>query len=774
MVKLKNFKNPPAHFAPGYFWIINSTMDADRMISQLKEMADKGARSVCMHPVPKEFRWNTDMSPAYLSEEFHQIMEKVFKASCEMGIHWYLYDEGGWPSGSACGQVWACDPEKYSRSYAELDENRQVRIVKVQEHPERNAPVPDVLVPGVTEKFIELTHETYAKYMAPAFGKEILFAFTDEPTFSPSGPGRLGWTADLPQEFFRRKGYDLLPHVPALLTEMLMPGSKSAEVMLDYREVMADLFIERFLEPVRSWCHQNGLLSGGHFGGEDQWHTYNLCGFGSIMRSLRALDFPGVDMIWHQLYPGERLHPFPKLASSAAHQNGNSQVLGELFAIYGAGQQPRIQKYLIDYTLVCGINTYVFSAISLDCKDARRSNLSFGPNSTLWPYFGEFHHYIARMSALLAQGKPMTDTALFFDERSLFLGERTGEYAVYRAQKTADTLLESQCDFDYIDDTALTEAQLRGKKLIVGKMKYSRLVLPGKCLFSAAAEKKITALRAAGFPVFDGEDPAALSPVITLNHPEKALRVTKRDLGNGETGYFIFNTSQRKIDIRLTLGESGPLAVADPGTGEFFAIGSQNGSFDWTFAPWESRYFLCGSQKVFPPLQPGPGKVLQTLEKNWQLAPLQKTFPGEHVYETLACNAPAQSVRLGDWRPVLGEDFSGEAVYTLDFNSPKAHEISFLDLGEVCYACRVTLNGKDLGRRCMGDYVFPVQGLLKKGRNHLEIIVTNTLANAINAPEVQARWKKLYPPTGYAYQQRSFEQESLRSGLIGPVRLRKK
>ncbi len=41
------FRDPPARFAPGYFWIINDAMDADTMIAQLREMADKGARSAC-------------------------------------------------------------------------------------------------------------------------------------------------------------------------------------------------------------------------------------------------------------------------------------------------------------------------------------------------------------------------------------------------------------------------------------------------------------------------------------------------------------------------------------------------------------------------------------------------------------------------------------------------------------------------------------------------------------------------------------------------------
>ncbi len=772
MLKNGLFQNPPARFSPGYFWMINDEMDVDVMTAQLKEMADKGASSVCMHPFPREFRWNSNMSPAYLSQAYHSVMAEVAAAADRLGMHWYLYDEGGWPSGSACGQVWASDPERFARTYAELDGNGKVRIVKVQEDPKRNAPVPDVLVPGAAEMFIRLTHEAYAEYLKPYFGSSVRFAFTDEPVMPVSTPGRLGWTADLPQEFLRRKGYDLMPWVSALIRDRPMPGSRVAEVMLDYREVMADLFEERFLLPIRDWCRRNGLLSGGHFGGEDQWLSYAESGFGNLLQSLRALDFPGVDMIWHQLYPGERLHPFPKLASSAAHQNGVSQVLGELFAVYGAGQQPDILKYLLDFMLVCGVNTFVFSAIPMVCRDERMSGISFGPVSPLWEYFREFHDYAARMSALLCQGKSMADTALFLDLRSFALGGRTNEYAVFWAQKAADALLEAQCDFDYIDDRILAGAELKTGKLAVGKMRYSRLVLPGKCLFSEAGKRKLAELRSAGFPVFDADDPAALSPLIGLDKPEKALRATKRDLGGGEYGYFIFNTSDRKIEVRVTLHENAPVAVAEPGSGRWFAVPSSEGSIEWTFQPRESRYFLSGGRVGTEELPSSPGTVVCELKGHWTLRPLWKRFPGRHEYETVLCDGPAESVELGDWRDMLGGSFSGEAEYALDFVCPDAEKAAFLDLGKVGYAARVHLNGKLLGKRMLSPFIFPVKGLLNEGVNHLEVIVTNTLANAINDEAVQERWTRDFPRSYYAPMQRAFEQESLPSGLIGPVVLR--
>ena len=772
MLKNNLFQDPPAHLSPGYFWIINDEMDVDVMVSQLEEMADKGVRSVCLHPYPKEFRWNSNMSPAYLSEEYHAIIKKVAGAAHRLGMKWYLYDEGGWPSGGACGQVWSKDPERFNRTWAELDENGEVQIVKVPEAPESRAPVPDVLVPGATEMFLRLTHERYAEYLEPYFGSSVRFTFTDEPTMSLCSPGRLGWTADLPQEFLRRKGYDLMPWVPALIREQLMPGSKAADVAWDYREVMADLFEERFLLPVRNWCRKHKLLSGGHFGGEDEWLRYHRMGFGNILQSLRALDFPGVDVIWRQIYPGERLHPFPKLASGAAHQNGDRQVLGELFSIYGAGQQPDAMRYLLDFMLVCGVNTFVLSGMSLTVRDGRMGMVSFGPVDPLWPYFREFHDYAAKMSALMCQGESCADTALFLDLRAFLLGGRINEYAVARAEKCSDFLLEKQCDFDYIDDRLLVSAELKDGSLTVGKAKYSRLVLPGKCLFSPAGEKKMAELRAAGFPVFDGSDPAALSPLIALDHPEPALRVTKRDLGDNEYGYFIFNTSDRKLEVRITLPETAPAAAAEPGSGQWFAVPSSGGTFPWTFQPREARYFLSGGHIETRPLPPSPGKTVCELTGQWTLRPLWKRFPGQHEYETVTCDEPARPAKPGDWQELLGESFSGEAVYSLDFTCPAPEKAAFLDLGKVCYAARVKLNGKDVGARMMSPFIFPVGGILRKSGNHLEITVTNTLANAINDPKVQEHWNAVFPRTMYTPLQRSFEQESLCSGLLGPVILR--
>lgn len=779
MFSIHAFKHPAAKFSPAYFWGINAPMEIGDLIAQLRGMYDLGVRSVCLHPVPKEFRHGlSNMTPPYLSEDYFAIIGALVREAARLGIHYYLYDEGGWPSGSACGQVWASDPERFTRSFAESDGAGGFRVVRETPHPELNAPVPNLLARGATEKFLELTHEAYLAHLGPEhFGKTIRYAFTDEPVGTSAKDTRLGWTADLSREFLRRKGYALEPLIPLLVNPGIpvFPGSEKARALLDYRDVISELFVERYLRPLRKWCRSRGLLSGGHFGGEDMWFQYKTLGFGQLLQSLRELDVPGVDMIWHQLYPGERLHPFPKLAASAAHQNGTRPVLGEMFAVYGAGLQPRIMKFLLDYMLVCGVNTFVFSNHPQRVHDQGMSSCRphFGPTDPLWKYSGQWHRYVGRMSALMNQGRADAETAFYFDSRAMALGGITAEYAVCRCLKISDLLLEAQGDFDYIDDSMLRSAVIRRGRIRIGKAVYRRLVVPPASLLGDEAAKRLDRIRAAGIRVCEGDEPDAAFPVLQVTPPTRDLRVTRRTLGGGQTGYFVLNTSRRTVAVKLRIPETGPLAVADPESGELFAVPSRLGVWEWTFQPWESVYFLAGAEGTAEPPDV-PGKVIRKLDGRWQLRPLRRYFVGEHEPENAPCIEPARAVRLGDWRAALGGDFSGDALYTLKFRGEGSEQAAFLDLGEIRFAASVRLNGQELGSRFWGPFVFPLGNALRRGMNSLEITVTNTYANAVGKKGVLEEWREKAFVSVYETYQRHFEPESLISGLFGPVTLRKK
>ena len=53
-----------------------------------------------------------------------------------------------------------------------------------------------------------------------------------------------------------------------------------------------------------------------------------------------------------------------------------------------------------------------------------------------------------------------------------------------------------------------------------------------------------------------------------------------------------------------------------------------------------------------------------------------------------------------------------------------------LDLGKVCHAAEVWVNGQSVGARLWGPYVFDVSKALRPGMNELRIRVANLINNS--------------------------------------------
>lgn len=772
-------RRPAPRRTPGYFWTLDDEIDVPLLRACLEDMRAHGACSLCLHPLPPEFRPDirSRMSPPYLSEEYDARIAQLVDICAELGMKFFLYDEGGWPSGSACGQVVRSDPERFTPSFLVSDGKGGHRVEKNTVNPGGAARMPNLLVPGATEKFLELTHEAFKRHFGKHFGKTVHIAFTDEPTMPATSVQKITWVDDLPREFQKRKGYDLTPYLDKLLASEMYPGtdmrrSKLAEAWQDYCDVMSQLFVERYLRPLRDWCRKNKLLSGGHFGGEDCWISCARNGFGHILRSLRAMDCPGVDTIWRQLFRDERLHPFPKLASSAAHLNGNRDTLAEMFAIYGNGLTPTDMKFLLDYMLVCGVNTFVFSNMPsrLDHGELVGGRPCFGKADPFWKYFDELHHYAAAAAELASMGKPGAKTALFFDMRSLWnVSSHEKEYSAFEQQLAAERLRRSQHDFDYVSDDEIMEGKVTGGELATGKMRFSALVIPPMCQFSAEVKAKIDAFRKAGLPVLSvSEAVASLPRTLTAVSPDAwELLVIKRTLPRGEALYMVMNTSARNIHASFAADEKLPVAMADVRDSRFFALpGDGDGKWQWDFAPYEMRCFVLGEAETTP-LPAPPRNVVKTL-KNWKLAPAVRYYADE--FRTEKIHREPTAVKLGDWQDVLGADFSGDAVYSTLF---RGDEAEYLDLGEVNCACEVRLNGKTVGKRFFPPYMFDVRGKLNPGMNRLEVTVTNSLAHAIT-DDVRKYWAEKYPPVSpYSTLESEFERECGPSGLFGPVQLKK-
>jgi hypothetical protein len=198
--------------------------------------------------------------------------------------------------------------------------------------------------------------------------------------------------------------------------------------------------------------------------------------------------------------------------------------------------------------------------------------------------------------------------------------------------------------------------------------------------------------------------------------------------------------------------------------------------------PWESHFAILTAQ---PEAALTPARELRP-DKSY---PVTGTWAVE--FSGLGGFQKAMALpSLADWTTLPGlEDFSGHAQYTLDVGLPAnvtdKNKPVFLDLGAVHEVAQVRVNGADAGKVWMQPYQVEVTGLLRPGKNIIQVTVANLLWNyaaGMKQPnpipaELQEHygttWKQAYNGWGSLQSaKKRNKNDRLPSGLLGPVTLR--
>ena len=764
-------------YSPAYFWLWNDRLDTDRLCSQLEDMCAHGLRNVCIHPMPKAFRpaWcSTKMAPDYLTPEFIEVYARVVRRAGELGMHAYLYDEGGWPSGGACGLVAAADMDgSFAPREIALGKDGGT-VVRRRPYAPGYAAYPSVVEKGTTKKFIELTHDAYAKRLEKDLGTTSRIVFTDEPNRPANRNGAsYGWITDFAEVFKAKKGYDIMPHMAELIKRYDDSDDKLARLRIDVQDVMADQFVERYLLPIRDWCRSRGVLSGGHLNGEDVPEKTAEYGHGSVLRSLRAMDVPGVDTIWRQLFPSVAgmpavTPPFPRYASSAMHQNGGRFALSESFAIYGDSVTPAQMKWVIDYQMVRGINIFVLSAFAQSNAGAWMTAVEphSGPIAPYWDFQPHWFKYVERSCRFVSQGCPGAEIAVLYDVRGLWAGGFDRETTAWNHYAVAKTLDRMNCDYDFVDDDQLAAAELLpGGRMKIGEMSYRAVVLPSSKWMRTDAKKRCEEFKSSGGILAYADDLSAVPRTLSLSGAfAKDFRVMKRKDGNRSI-WVVMNEAVHASSVKLSFPGKGSVVRYDAEHDRYELV-SEKCDFGRKFAGGETSIFITGDvPHAERPVAYGGKRV--EISDGWTLKKLVSHVAGDADFEIRPCDGEASPAALGDWRPSLGADFSGKALYRVEFDSP-AEGRAKLDLGDVKWCAAVKLNDKDYGARFFGPFVWNVE--VRKGKNVLEVTVANLLANQTGDESLRDRVMREFPPLSpYDAKQRVFDRENHESGLYGPV-----
>lgn len=107
----QSFINPPSEYSPIPFWFWNDELSKSKIIEQIHDFHAKEVDGFVIHP-----RMGLPRTLPYLSEPYLELVEAAVAEADRLGMKVILYDEGMYPSGSACGMVVKQNPQYASRA----------------------------------------------------------------------------------------------------------------------------------------------------------------------------------------------------------------------------------------------------------------------------------------------------------------------------------------------------------------------------------------------------------------------------------------------------------------------------------------------------------------------------------------------------------------------------------------------------------------------------------------------------------------------------------
>jgi len=770
---IRELQNPPAVFWPIYSWGWRGTVTPEGIAERLDSMLSRGIRRVYILPYDKN-KLFTKKGVDYLSESYAELIRCVLAETEKRGMEMWMYDEVGCPSGSANGLVLKNRPDLIAMS---IDSNGKSHSVPPLSH---SAPYPDLIHPDTAPAFLTITHEWYKNTVGGNYGNYFPVTFTDEPHVRGIDGETLAWTADFDEEFRKRFGYNIREHLDALF-DLSLQDNASFQARADYRDLLSQLFTERYFLPIRAWCEKNGSLSTGHMGGDDVAVGNGKWGYYHILRCLRSLHIPGVDTIWRQIFPGkptegpEPYAPlcsnlfFPRYASSAAHQIGSALALTESFAIYGSLTYDQM-RWIYNFQAVCGLNVLNPMNMSYTYEDTfalRLGQPNYAPNLPGAEDLLEFNRWAARVSYLLSAGKPCADSALYLPLTDIWQTDDRAVRIASEFEQLGAELEKRGCDFDIIDDDAILEAECRNGVLSIGNAAYSTLYFQPDITLPDKLKERLKNFEESGGKVVTCTGEFPVTPRIKSD--TDCLRALKRVTEEGSL-YYITNesynpvsgttafpaeTAETALEISLITGENKRVSVCP---------------YTYSLASGEEAVLLFdGKESPASAEIKSVGDILLCLEQ-WTCKILRSVQVTVNGIEECFPNEVPISVSPGDWCEYFGKNFSGDCLYTAVFTADKSMTSGvLLDLGDVACSCEVTLNDDNLGKCIFSPFFYRIYP--RVGENRLTVRVSNTIANA----QLDAYDRELIPnfkPTVNQQIAYRFQRESLKSGLIGPVFLR--
>jgi hypothetical protein len=509
---LPGFKNPPPGFGTvPFFWWLGDPLTKERLSWQLEQMEGMGVSGYQINYAHSErggrsYGFTYPSEPEIFSEDWWELVGWFMREARKQGAAVSLSDYTlGFGQGYMVDELLRDHPEVRGMVL------RMGKDGKVT--PETLPWSLNPMHPTSGKEYAERFFGQFENRFPGEAGKGLNFFFSDELQFGVSG---LMWSEQFPAEFIKRKGYDIIPELPALFKDT---GPRTPKVRLDYFDVLAALSEESFFKPVFDWHQQRGMILGCDHGGRGK----RVEEFGDYFRTQRWNQGPGADqpMLRKDLIKA-------KVAASIAHLYERPRVWLEGFYSSGWGTSSAdfIDATLANYAMgfnLLGIHGMYYSTHGGWWEWAPPDNTFRMP---YWRHMKGFMECQQRLAYLLSQGHHRCDVAIMYPVTPVHAG-MDGQRAVDAAFQGAEALHAKSIDFVFMDFQSLERARIVGTELHVSGNIYKALVLPGmKAIGHATLKKALDFKRAGGLVLATGALPEA-SDRIGRDDPEVKAMVAE-------------------------------------------------------------------------------------------------------------------------------------------------------------------------------------------------------------------------------------------------------
>jgi hypothetical protein len=658
----------------------------------------------------------------------------------------------------------------------------------------------------------------------------LLKAFGNQPPYSVFSDSlevyESDWTPDLPREFQRRRGYDLIPHLP----ELLAGGTPQAEAIRhDWGVTLSELVRENYLEPITQFAHK----------------------YGSLFRS-QTYGEPAVtlaDEAVPNLPEGEgpqwRAFSFTRWASSASHLYQRNVTSAETWTWLHSPAfraTPLDMKAEADKMFLLGVNQIVGHGWPYSPPGAGEPGWAlyaaavFNAHNPWFPVMPDVMKYLQRASWLLRQGKPANDIAILLPEDDAQAAFTPGHVAVTDEMKKRITpelmsaILDAGYNIDYIDAATISK---------LGAIPYPVLVIPPTDRIPLAVYRKIVDYANTGKVIAIGKLPSlgpglmdqsssaeverisqtlfrmaeskgiyidstgqlpaalhsALRPDVEATGRTAGLGFIHRALVDSDI-YFVANTGNSEIDGELRFrAHRANIEAWDLNSGKVLSVAlhADTSRIPVKLAPYESRVYVLMDQ---PSLAIGESSLM-TARSNSAIKEQTTDLSSEWQIKFADSTAIQPLAKLTSWTEVAGRQFySGEADYTRTFSlkkTPKSNAHVYLDFGDgtptidtrpqnangthalldppIREAAIVVVNGKQAGALWHPPYRIDITSLVHGGENRVVVQVYNTAINLL-AGQTPHDYRALYAKYGKRFEPQDMDNlKPVPSGLTGHVSL---